>query len=323
MTILRIFLAIVLAVLVMPTANNLSPDQDVTVTPPFSAAVLADLDQHIAQAAGTFGIAVPTVRFVTSKAAGVTTQSPDSSKKEPEIRLGRPLQRAAYHDRPDLLKAVASHEFGHAVMLARHDDFPLWSILVMYATGLLPFLAVLPKIISVFAGGSLMVLVMSVMMLFPKWAIAHDAYLFFLVGLSTLSLLILALDFAKLLDNSFGRWLKPFLPSAKIFGIAGLVAFPLFQMSCYLVGQMNIERELRADAFGACLTSPATMREALLALTDVPPSSAKEAFDTFHPSMKERTAILGTLEQEPLKSRTCAALLSGKEPIVIDGHVIQ
>ena len=52
-------------------------------------------------------------------------------------------------------------------------------------------------------------------------------------------------------------------------------------------------------------------------------SSAKEAFDTFHPSMKERTAILGTLEQEPLKSRTCAALLSGKEPIVIDGHVIQ
>ena len=109
----------------------------------------------------------------------------------------------------------------------------------------------------------------------------------------------------------------------EVFGIAGLVAFPLFQMSCYLVGQMNIERELRADAFGACLTSPATMREALLALTDEPPSSAKEAFDTFHPSMKERTAILGTLEQEPLKSRTCAALLSGKEPIVIDGHVIQ
>jgi len=39
--------------------------------------------------------------------------------------------------------------------------------------------------------------------------------------------------------------------------------------------------------------------------------------------MKERTAILGTLEQEPLKSRTCAALLTGKEPIVIDGRVIQ
>lgn len=319
----RLLLAAVLALLIMPTANNLTPEQDASVTTPFSAQVLQGLDEHIAQASATFGIKAPSIRFVSSKAAGVTMQSADPAKKGTEIRLGQPLQRAAYQDRPELLKAVASHEFGHAVMQARHDDFPLWSILVMYAIGLAPFLAVLPKLVSVIVGAGGMVVVLSILMLFPKWAIAHSAYLFFLTWLPVLSVMVWLFDFSRLLDNRLGIWLKRYLPSTKAFGIAGLIAFSMFHLSCFLVGQMNIERELRADAFGACLTSPTTMRDALLALTDEPPSPSKEALDSFHPSMAVRTAILTTLEQEPLKSLTCAALLSGKESIILNARVIQ
>ncbi len=221
------------------------------------------------------------------------------------------MQRQAYRDNPDLLKAVASHEFGHAVMIARNDSFPTWAILVMYAAGLFPFLVVFSTVRSIAFAALAMTTGLGIVMLNPTWGIAHSAYIFFQTMISLAAVMAWILGFGK------------YMPCAKALGIAGIVALPLFHGSSYLIGQMNVQRELRADAFGACLTSPTTMRDALLALSDARPSPVKEAFDTFHPSMQDRIAILEAQATPSLGAKTCQSLKDGNSPVILNGRVIQ
>lgn len=322
--ILRFILAALLAVAIMPTANNVASDSITGGDVELPASLVADVKAHVDHVAATYGIKAPNIRFVDSKAAGVTIKDADPAMKGlVEIRLGHPVQTTFYREHSELIKSTAAHEVGHAVMMARNQDFALMPILGMYAIGLFPFLIVFPTrrgiVVAAVAIGASLAALGSL----PKFAIPNDAYFFLLVMLASSSILLEVVRLNELLQTNAGKVIAPHLPSRHAFAGAGVIAVAAFFTSSWLVGGMNVERELRADVIGACANDPSTMKTALLHLSNAPTSSLKEAFDTFHPSMAERQAMLTAMENKPLRDQACAAVQSGTMSLSINGRVIQ
>lgn len=319
--IIRFLLAALLAVAIMPTANNVARDPISTGDVEMPAHLAADVKAHVAHVAASYGIKTPVLHFVDSNAAGVTIK--DAKTSMVEIRLGRPVQTAFYQEHSELLKATAAHEVGHAVMMARNQEFALLPIIGMYAIGFFPFLVVFPTkrgiAVAAVAIGSGLAALGSL----PKFALPNDAYLFLLSLLAVSAVLLMVVRLDELLQTKSGEIIAPHLPSRQAFAGAGVIAVAAFFTTYWLVGGMNIERELRADVIGACANDPATMKAALLHLSNVPTSSLKEAFDTFHPSMLERQAMLTVMENNHLRDKACAAVQSGTTSLSINGRVIQ
>ncbi len=322
----RLITAVVLSFVILPTGSSLAPD-------PFEATDLAVADDALAKAhsqvakvATVYGIKTPSVRFVDSAAAGVTVEKTSSEGRITEIRLGRPIQADDFRLQPDLLDAVLSHETGHAVMIARNEAFPPAAIFLMYAIGLFPFLIICPtkrgQVGAAFGIGACLSLLCSI----PAIALPHLAYQHVILGLtiSSCALWVIRPDATKLTASSSAvQVLKNHVPSARTLALAGFIAIPAFFSAAWVIGGLNGQRELRADVFGACATSPAAMKSALLHLTGERTSAIREALDPFHPSLGERLEILDAMERDTVKEHACAALLSGKSNLAIAGQTLQ
>ena len=322
-TILRIFLAALLALTIFPIANNIGPDPFQVTDAPMPPRLASEINAQVTALAAEYRIPTPNVRFVASKVAGVTTRNATDQRAGPaEIRLGTPVQQEVYRRHPELLKAVVSHETGHAIMQARNDDFPAPLILVMYAIGLLPFLLVWPTVGGLTLAAILTGMMISGFELMPALALPHDAYLAALGSLSIGSLVCgaVATDHAEPARMN-GR--TRHLPAPRALGFAAAIALPTFFASAWLVGKLNVERELRADVIGACATSAQTMREALGHLSATPRSPISEALDFFHPSLAERQEVLGALDYPPRRHQICADVQLGTTPLAINGRIVQ
>ena len=208
-------------------------------------------------------------------------------------------------------------------MAARNDEFPAHLILGMYGLGLFALLIVFPKKRGMLAVAVAITGTLSIMLLLPRWPTVHDAYLAFIIGLPVIAGFIWFGDLKRLLPPGLLTRITSALPSARSFAIAALIAAPAFFITLWLVGKMNVERELRADIVGACAVSPAAMRAALSNLSDRQPSAWSEALDAFHPPMQLRQEVLTTLDDPALKAAACKAVLEGKEALIIQDTRIQ
>jgi hypothetical protein len=322
--IIRFLLAAILAVAIMPTANNVASDSISGGNVEMPASLVADVKSHVDHVAASYGIKAPDLLFVDSKVAGVTIKDSYPAKNGMvEIRLGHPVQTTFYREHSELIRATAAHEVGHAVMMARNQEFALLPILGMYAIGLFPFLIVFPTRRGIAVAAVVIGAGLAALSSLQKFALPNDAYLFLLGMLAGSSILLMVVRLDDLLQTKAGGVIAPHLPSRHAFAGAGVIALAVFFTASWLVGGMNVERELRADVIGACANDPATMKAALLHLSNAPASSLKEAFDTFHPSMKERQAMLTAMENKPLRDQACAAVQSGTMSLSINGRVIQ
>jgi hypothetical protein len=319
----RFLTALLLSLLIVPTANNLIPDRSPAVAS-LPATLVAEINEHVAQLATTYGITTPSVHFLATKIAGVTLQNTaDKKNGAADIQLGKPVQREIYQTHPELLKAIVSHELGHAVMDARNDEFPALLIIAMYGIGLMAILVCFPTIRGIALAASFITLSLVVLMLCPRWPNAHMAYVTFIFLVGIKAVLLIWIPPKKHLDENVVRYLTPHVPSVRTFVISAAIALPSFLIASWWIGAMNIERELRADVIGACAVSPEAMRNALLNLSDKPVSRWQDALDSFHPSMAERLAVLEELETPPVHQQACAAVLAGATPLTIRGHTIQ
>lgn len=318
---LRIILAGVMALATVPVANYLvgTATSETEVKPPAAAeSATRMLDSLAVQ----YNVPVPAVRFIVSRAAGYT-QPNGTNLSNSTINLGTPLQRPVFQERPDLLQAIVAHEFGHAVMNARNDAFPLLLIIAMYGSGLFILLVVFPTKRGVLLGSALATVILAAMTAAPRWEVVHNAYRDLLI---ILPFLIGTLWLAKIpVTSRLPLSLVAHLPSRRNFALAALLAAPVFLSAAWAVGGLNTERELRADVIGACATSPQSMKNALLNINDKPPSALDEAFDLdhFHPPMKVRHNVLDALANRDLLKQACDAVMAGNRRLDISGQRIQ
>ncbi len=322
----RLLNAVVLSFVILPTGSYLAPDPLEATDLAVPDDMQARADAQVAKVATVYGIKTPSVRFVDSKASGVTVEKPSSQGRVTEIRLGRPVQSDVFRLQPDLLDAVLSHETGHAVMIARNEAFPPAAILLMYAIGLFPFLFTFPtkrgQVGAALSIGGFLSLLCSI----PAIALPHLAYQCTILGLTIacVALWVIRPDATKQRASSSAvELLRAHVPSAHALALAGLIATPAFFSAAWAIGGLNSQRELRADVFGACATSSATMKGALLHLTGESPGMIREALDFFHPSLSVRIVILDAMERDTVKEHACAALLSGDRNLSIASQSLQ
>ena len=322
----RLLTAVVLSFVILPTGSYLASDPLEATDLAVPEDLLAEAHSQVAKVAAVYSIKAPTVRFVDSKVAGVTVEKPSSSGKITEILLGHPVQADAFRLQPDLLDAVLSHETGHAVMIARNEGFPPAAIFLMYAVGLFPFLVTFPtkrgQVGAALGIGASLSLLCSI----PAIALPHLAYQYVILGLTISGVALWGIrpDATKLTATpSAIRVLKTHVPSARTLALAGLIAIPAFFSAAWGIGGLNSQRELRADVFGACATSPAAMKSALLHLTSERTSAFREALDTFHPSLADRVELLDAMERDTVKEHACAALLAGERDPTMAGQTQQ
>jgi hypothetical protein len=319
----RFVTALLLSLLIVPTANNLIPDRSPAVAS-LPATLVAEINDHVARLAKTYGITTPSVHFLATKIAGVTLpNTADRKNGAADIQLGKPVQQEIYQTHPELLKAIVSHELGHAVMDARNDEFPALLIIAMYGIGLMIILACFPTIRGMVLAATFITLSLAVLMLCPRWPNAHTAYVTFIFLVGIKAVLLIWVPPKKHLDPNVVRYLTPHVPSVRTFVISACIALPAFLIGSWQIGALNIERELRADVIGACAVSPKAMRDALLNLSDKPVSRWNESIDSFHPSMAERLAILEELETPQVHQQACSAVMAGATPLTLRGHRIQ
>ena len=322
----RLLTAVVLSFVILPTASYLAPDPLEASDLAVSDVLLAEVRSQVAKVATVYDIKVPAVRFVDSKAAGVTVEKTSSEGRITEIRLGRPMLADDFRLQPALLDAVLSHETGHAVMIARSEAFPPAAIFLMYAIGLFPFLFSFPTKRGQVGAALSIGVSLSLLCSIPAIALPHLAYQYAILGLtiSGVALWVIHPGATKLTARpSAAQVLKTHVPSTRTLALAGLIAIPAFFSAAWVIGGLNSQRELRADVFGACATSPATMKEALLHLTGESPGTIREVLDTFHPSLAERLAVLDAMERDTVKKHVCADLLSGESNLSIAIHSLQ
>ena len=317
----RIILALILSGLITPTANYLSSDPTATAPTDVSKEVAARAQGHVDQMAKTYGIDPPKIRFVDSTAAGVTqkaTEGPDKGKVL--IFLGKPIQKPPYTEQNDLIESIAGHEFGHAVMMSRHQEFDLRLIILMYAVGLLPLLMVFRSKRDMAIAAVALTAFLLALEATPLLAIANEAYI------AMLLLLIFVSGFGFFVQKDLAKIraldkVRALLPSYKRLLAGAVTGFGLFAVTYLQVGGMNVEREIRADVIGACSTSPDSMRRALSAITGKPPQD--NPTDVFHPKMSDRLSILAAMQDGEPHSKACHAMLDGHEPLTLAGHSIQ
>lgn len=316
----RLLITALLAVMITPIASNLSRPAVIEKLADYPLPAVAIAEDTLDSLAKQYGIDKPALRFVESKVAGNTAiELSGNNKGAVVIRLGTPLQRLTYQENPELLKAVVSHEFGHAVMIARNDDFPAAYIIGMYGVGLFILLIVFPTKRGLLLGSIVLTAILVGLTMFPRWEIINNAYLVLIFGMPVITCICWLVKVRVELPAR----LATHLPSTRSLALASLLATPVFLTSSWAVGSMNAERELRADVIGACATSPSSMKGALLNLSDKVPSAWQEAFDHFHPPMSFRVEVLDALENTQVKELGCAAVIEGKERLHIAGHLIQ
>ena len=297
----RLLIALVLSFVILPTGSYLAPDplEATELTVPDDLATEAQ--SQLVKLATTYGIKTPTVRFVDSRAAGVTVEKPSSQGVVTEIRLGLPVQAAPFRQQPELFTAVLSHEVGHAVMIARSESFPPAAIFLMYAIGLFPFLIIFPskrgQVLFALSIGVCLTVLCSI----PSVALPHLAYQYTICGLTLIGIGLWTFGTGaskSTSDLSANQTGSAHVPAARTLALTGLIAIPAFFIASWVIGGLNSQRELRADVFGACATSPAAMKSALLHLTSERTSAIREALDTFHPSLADRVEILDAMERD-------------------------
>ena len=74
----RLLTAVVLSFVILPTASYLAPDPLEASDLAVSDVLLAEVRSQVAKVATVYDIKVPAVRFVDSKAAGVTVEKTSS-----------------------------------------------------------------------------------------------------------------------------------------------------------------------------------------------------------------------------------------------------
>lgn len=317
----RLPLVVLLATLIVPLANLLSPDRPAGRVKE-AAALESSVQDHLDKEAKKYGIPAPIYRYVDSRVPAWTARSEDPADDgKVLIRAGRPLLQDHYQANPEWIKATAGHELGHAVMIARGAALsPFW-IFLMYAVGFIPMLIIFPSRPARLIAALSIASAMTLFVITNSKASIQDAYLSLIV---ILALVGIASGLTNM-GNPGDRFAKH-LPSRREVLFSFSIAPILFGIAMAIIGNENNVYELRADVFGACSTSSQSMRDALLGLEKKGPSSKKSLngfLDRFHPGMDERVAVLSELDDPKIYSVTCEALLNGTSPIRLAGLRIQ
>lgn len=290
--ILRLGLTLVLSFLSIVAADSLFRNPLAVSDAVFPAKISLDATALIADSSKRYNIPEPRLRFVNSTIPGLTASfpQPDADGSRVEIRLGDEIRKPAFTEDPDKVMAVAAHEFGHAVLMGRGYQYPLFLLLLMYAAGLFPLLAAMPTIRGVMAAWSLLTLSMAGILAANLVPMIHFAYTYTLWIAAGVGSLIWYFTYPGTSARVFGGRLRKHLPSSSLFLVAGILSIIIFYAIQIDAGNGNRTRELSSDAIGACLTSPDAMRGALLALPNADPD--RKTWDPFHPSMRDRLALI-------------------------------
>ena len=319
----RLPLAFLLAALVIPIGNLLSPDTLFAGRTQVPAAVDASVQEHLDQLAKHYGIDAPIHRFTSMRFAAVTSRSalPEDGGKV-VIGLGKPIQKQSYFDHPEWLKAAVGHEFGHALMMARGQSFSELPIFGMYALAFVPILLVFPTRRGRLSAAAALALGITGFLALQPGGIVNDAFLSLMVSI-VVGAVVIRFAFAQPGKTTFEQVLRGHLPSSNEMLAATVVGAVLFALAYVSVGGANAIYELRGDVVGACSTSAQSMKDGLLHLADNPEKMGSNPRDTFHPGMDQRIQLLTEMEKPEVFDQACKALLDGKTPIAIAGHQIQ
>lgn len=319
----RLLLAFFLAIIIVPIGNLLSPETLFSERASVSDSVTNAVEEHLAAEAKKYGIEQPGFRFSNMRFAAVTTHSEDPADRgKVVIVMGKPVQRAAILEFPDRLKAIAGHEFGHALMMARDQSLNKLPIFVMYAAGLLPLLLAFPSNKSRIGVSLTIAGVLGIFLTIYPDATINEAYLTMMCIMLTSSIALYWLLIGHT-DGAIARRFAPHLPTRRGYLVSSFIGATLFGLAFVMVGGSNNIYELRADAIGACSTSATSMKEALLNLSDNPIPHQKNLTDTFHPDMSVRINMLTEMENRQIYESACSAILDGQTPLQIQGHQLQ
>lgn len=323
----QLVLAFLLALLVVPLADRLAPDHSNETRAEVPDDLNAIVQAHVTAEAKKYNVQAPLLRFVSFRAPGVTMRSTEPDDKgQILIRLGAVMQTPLYAAHPEWVKAVAGHEFGHAVMMERNQAFNNALVFLLYAVGLAPFIFGFRKKRSKALAAAGMTLTLAFLVVVRPGFTINDAFL------SLIGILVIASIFywyasakkASIAPPAAASPYAQFLPDRGLFLTGSVVGTLLFGASFYAIGSQNVIYELRGDVIGACSTSPATMKDAITHLSGKPtPVIEDDITDTFHPRMTERVAILEEMKNPEVLDRACQAVLNGNSPLIIAGHAIQ
>lgn len=324
----QLVLAFLLALLVVPLADRLAPDHSNEIRAEVSADLDAIVQAHVTSEAKKYNIPAPIHRFVSFRAPGVTMRSTEPDDKDQIlIRLGAVMQTPLYAAHPEWVKAVAGHEFGHAVMMERNQAFNQALVFLLYAAGLAPFIyGFRKKRAKALAAAGMTLTLAFLVAVRPSFTI-NDAFLSLICILVPTSIYYWYASAKKAgteLPAAAATPYSQFLPDRGLFLTGAMVGTLLFGACFYAIGSLNVIYELRGDVIGACSTSPATMLDAITHLSGKPtPVIEDDITDTFHPRMTERVAILEEMKNPEVLDRACRAVLDGNSPLIIAGHAIQ
>ena len=316
----RIFLLLlstIAAIVLLPIATNFSPETTTYLPDEVLSPIGTILQDHATSVAIRYQTPPPLIRVVDASIPAMTITVPDNSesKRHVEIRLGTPLHKADFLAAPDIMRAIVGHETGHAVMMARGETALNYTVLVMYGLAVLPLLIIMPT------ARGLLLLAMSigtVIVALQRLGITnpHEAF----AASLTIMAIITALCAWK---YNFAKWpggLAKHVPAARRLALVSVATLPYFFVLTLIFGSLNATLEHRADVFGACSTSPATMQEALQRVSPSP-SRIKETLDAFHPSLHVRIEILEALKSPYLLDKACKAI-ENRTPLRIAGQRI-
>lgn len=335
----RLILAMALSIFMIHTLHEFTPDTHPSGASsgatPLSPALIAQAEAHLQEQAKLYRIPTPKLVFADDARPGFTTDPTSKNLADPAtINLGTPIQSSTFASHPDWIKAVASHELGHAVMFARSQAFPVLLVISMYLVGLTIVLVGFPTLRGIILAALLCIFSLTILVWLPVTKHRPDKavlWLLFCLPLLAGMLLLLKDDVARHSPLRVIRWMKPLSPHVPslnrliVFGFIGLAAY---LAASYVIGGMNAEREIRADVIGACAVSPESMADALSAISPATPSSAtfkavNEFLDAFHPPMETRRAVLGELRDPGRYRQVCGQLKTGKGQVSLRGIIIQ
>lgn len=323
--VVRFFIAAVVACVLLLTLENALPE--ITGSPPpaadFPASIRDVIVADIASQATRYRIPTPNLIFAATPVHGNTSPVPGNPTSPSTITIGTPIQSPAFLTQPEMLLAVVSHEFGHAVMIHRGQSFPTLLVLLIFIASMTTVLLAAPTYRGVLVLGTLAAGLLLVIVHFPAGKAQPEfVFLYFHLMTSLASLMYWRLIHRDLIHHAprlvaQASRFRAHLPSPHHLALTTTLGVAIFTVMALWIGGMNSQRELRADIFGACATSPITMASALneIAVTVEPSNSLKEFADTFHPSGAQRHAQLRYLADHPDRAKeTCTALVANTLP---------
>ena len=244
-------------------------------------AVIPELRAHLEKLSEKFNIPTPQLRFVNVDTYAFTLP-PDSQNKMSVIQLGNKIVEQILPEKSiDILEAIITHEFGHAILFNQGQKIPALEIMGVY------LLAISVSLLGFFGKVRALLIIIFVDIVLFRGA---TSWLLFSTKDSILLIIVAntALGFTTINSKLSRITGIPFNPVAAL--IACFASFAILFLGNYWLGKKNHEIEFFADTIALCESKPGAYLSFFESLPQKRQDFWTAIHDPYHPSVTDRIA---------------------------------